>query len=83
MAKISILTSNATSTQPEDPSLKSDVWVKRVYRGQAYAAVCVIDFRPAIVARHVAFNSENTAPLSLAEVEVFGKLNLILLLFEH
>ena len=73
MAKISVLASNFSSTQLEDPSPSSDVWISRDYRKAAYGDVGVIDFRPAIVARHVAVYSKKKAALSLAEVEVFGK----------
>ena len=72
MAKISILTSKSTSSSPSDPP--SADWVSRHYRESAYGAVGTIDFKPAITARHVAVYSDNTASLSLAEVEVYGKL---------
>ena len=72
MAKISILTSKSTSSSPSDPP--SADWVSRHYRESAYGAVGAIDFKPAITARHVAVYSNNAAPLSLAEVEVYGKL---------
>ena len=50
-------------------------WVNRTYRESAYGAVGIIDFKPAIIARHVAVYNGNNAPLSLAEVEVYGKVN--------
>ena len=68
LAKISILTS--TSTSPSDPPAD---WVNRTYREEPYGAVGIIDFIPAITARHVAVYSGNNKPLSLAEVEVYGK----------
>ena len=74
LALISILTSNSTSTQPADPSRVSNAWVTANYRELTYAAVGIIDFRPATIARHVAVYSENLEPLSLAEVEVYGKI---------
>ena len=69
LAKISILTS--TPTSPSDPP--SAEWVNRTYREEPYGAVGIIDFKPAIAARHVAVYSNNTEPLSLAEVEVYRK----------
>ena len=73
MTKMSILTSNSTTTQPSDPSLTSADWARQNYKESAYDAVGAIDFQLAVIARHVAVYSENTASLSLAEVEVFGK----------
>ena len=69
LAKISILTS--TSTSPSDPP--SADWVNRTYREEPYGAVGIIDFIPAITARHVAVHSGNNETLALAEVEVYGK----------
>ena len=72
LAKISILTSKSKLASPSDPP--SADWVSRHYRESAYGTVGTIGIKPAITARHVAVHSDNTAPLSLAEVEVYGKL---------
>ena len=74
LAKITILTSNASSTEP---SLASpSIWTNRDYREQPYDGLRIIDFKPPILARHVAVFSENDIAqpaLSLAEVEIYGK----------
>ena len=73
LAKISILTSNATS--PSDPSLTSNDWVIRHYQEEPYGKVGVIEFDPVTEAQHVEVFSENIEGLALAEVLVFGKLH--------
>ena len=75
MAKISILT--AKVTQPEDPALISDIWKLVNYRESAYDRVGEIKFNASIPARHVAVYSENEQPLTLVEVEVYGKCKII------
>ena len=74
MTKMSILTSNSTTTQPSDPSLTSADWARQNYTESAYDAVGTIDFQSAVIATHVAVYSENdnNSGLSLAEVVVFG-----------
>ena len=69
LAKVTILTS--TFTSPPDPP--TGYWINKTYSEPAYGAVGIIDFKPAITARHVAVYSDNTEPLVLAEVEVYGK----------
>ena len=69
LAKVTILTS--TSTSPSNPP--SADWVNRNYREEPYGAVGIIDYIPAITARHVAVYSNNTEVLTLAEVEVYGR----------
>ncbi|XP_067943025.1 uncharacterized protein [Watersipora subatra] len=77
LANITTLTS--TLDNPTDPSLSSPNWIARAYRGPAYAAVGIIDFKPAIQAQHVAvYCSLDSTPLTLLEVEVFGPNNLAL-----
>lgn len=71
LAKISILTSLVV--QPVNLSHSSYEWVRRDYRIPPYAAVGIVDFKPVLMARHVAVYSENTQALSLAEVEIYGK----------
>ena len=72
LANISIYTSNEQS--PEDPSTSSSDWIFRHYRQNPYGAVGTIDFNPPIEAQHVAvIGNLVSAPLSLAEVLIFGK----------
>ena len=72
LANISIYTSNEQS--PEDPSTSSSDWIFRHYRQNPYGAVGTIDFNPPIETQHVAVISTLVnAPLSLAQVLVFGK----------
>ena len=73
LAKISLLTSNATS--PSDPSLTSNDWVIRNYQEEHYGEIGVVEFDAVTEAQHVAVFSENNEALALAEVMVFGKLH--------
>ncbi|XP_067943027.1 uncharacterized protein [Watersipora subatra] len=75
LAKITTLTSILDN--PTDPSLSSPDWIARAYREPAYAAVGIIDFKPAIQAQHVAvYSSLDSTPLALLEVEVYAPNNL-------
>ena len=77
LAKITVLTSVAGTASPNPPSLSDNDWISRDYRGPAYDAVGIIDLKPAVLARHVAVFSENDdKPLSLAEVEIYGKIKI-------
>ncbi|XP_067943024.1 fucolectin-4-like, partial [Watersipora subatra] len=77
LANITTLTSILDNLT--DPSLSSPDWIARAYRGPAYAAVGIIDFKPAIQAQHVAvYSSSDSKPLALLEVEVYGPNNLAL-----
>ncbi|XP_067943026.1 uncharacterized protein [Watersipora subatra] len=75
LANITTLTS--TLDRPADPSLSSPGWIARAYRGPAYAAVGIIDFKPPVLAQHVAvYSSFYSEPLTLLEVEVYAPNNL-------
>ena len=70
LANISILTS--TKDSPEEPTLAyPDTWMVRDYREQPYYSLRILDFKPPILARHVAVIGGH-AGLALAEVEIYG-----------
>ena len=58
---------------PEDPSLRSVQWEKNNYQEEPYGAIGIIAFVSPVEAQHVAVYSQNTAPLSLVEVVVYGE----------
>ena len=71
LAELYILTSNVPS--PETPSTYSPHWITRYYRKEPYGAVGTLDFNPQVKAQHLAVISVLTnAPLSLAEVIIYG-----------
>ena len=58
---------------PESPSNTSFDWTFRHYEAGSYGAVGTVDFNPQISAQHVAVVSVLIdAPLSLAEVIIYG-----------
>ena len=60
---------------PTSLSVSYEGWTNRSYQGPAYGAVGIVNFTSPIEAQHVAVVSESlTAPLSLAEVVVYGEL---------
>ena len=82
LAEIYILTSSIPS--PESPSTYSSDWINRFYRNEPYGDVGTIHLNPQISAQHVAVVSVLTnAPLSLAEVIIYGMLILSMLVFHH
>ena len=71
LANITTLTS--VYETPEDPSLNSVRWTNRSYQEESYGVVGIIAFVSPVEAQHVAVYSQNTAPLSLVEVVVYGE----------
>ena len=74
LEKISLLTTMKDVLESdENPSLQSEVWTRRSYRGDHYPEPWGEErFTPPVAVRHLAVHNNGIEGVTLVELEVFG-----------